>query len=269
MFSRKVFSERLILLKNIHNISNGLLADILKLKSRSTINNLENQEASPSVELLTDIADLFGVSTDWLSGQAEEPYNLSNLRKIENILYPYIDTGLVDHPERQFFYYVKIHFFHTLKYAGCDHIQEMECFCPAARANVIFALRVILYASEKYYHDGHNLNYNLPELLHDILNGEKTKKEVQETGIAGVIIKTSNLLHIILNMGKKTERALAELCHFCYFDVLEYYWHPRTGKKLSGSYKNDIIFDINKPPLSLRELDSKIDYFSKKEVCIY
>ena len=268
MFSRKVFAERLILLKTVHNINNGQIADILKLKSRSTVNNLENQETSPSVELLIDIADFFAVSTDWLSGQSEQPYNLSQLENLEHELYQCLNTGLTDHPERQFFYYAKIHSLQSnTYYFRKENIAMMGQFCPAARANIIFALRVLLYASEKYYNDGHNLDYNLPTLLHNILNEKAVKGS--EKGALSILNKTSNLLHTIFSMGKKTEKALAELCHFCYFDVLEYYWHPLPKYSLKGTYRNEIIFDITKKPQTLKELDAKIDYFSKNEVNIY
>lgn len=241
MFSRSDFAKKFILLRDVHNLSNSLLADLLQLKSRSSVNNLGNQENNPSVDLLTLISDLFGVSADWLIGSSDEIYNVGKLRSAEKEIYAFLNhPSIVNYPERQFFYGVGIHALqsHTF-YFHDDNLSKMEEFCPAARANIIFALKVLLYASTKYYKDGHDANTT----------------------------PFPSLLYTLFKTGKKTERALAELCFFCYFDILQYYWNPLPF--LEHQYKNDIIFNLSKEPQSLQELDSKIKYFSKDQISLY
>lgn len=60
-----MLNEKIYELRNIKNWSQVQLADKLSV-SKQTISNWENNNIQPSVEMLTKIADLFSVSTDYL-----------------------------------------------------------------------------------------------------------------------------------------------------------------------------------------------------------
>lgn len=83
MFSTEIFAKRLLLLRTVHNLSNSDLSDLLGLKSRTSISNLEAERILPSASLLNDIADLFGISADWLLGRSNEPYSNDILFQLE------------------------------------------------------------------------------------------------------------------------------------------------------------------------------------------
>lgn len=239
MFQREVFAKNLNHIRNTHNLSITQMADILEFKSRSSINDFESARTSPSTEVLYSIADLFGVTTDWLLGRSSGAFDVINLRRLERTFYSLlVHPSVVEHPERRHFYEVALHLMHS---SNLDFLNpnssKSEEFCPAARANILFALQVLLYCSRKYYEEGSG-DVNLPVLT-----------------------------NTLFSKGKKTEKALAELCHFCYFDVLEYYWNPHPSQE--SNYKNTIIFDITKEPQSLKELDAKIIYMSKAQANIY
>lgn len=70
----------------VPNLSNAILADMLGLKNRTSINNLESGAILPSVPVLLCIADLFGVNTDWLVGRGGEKYSLTTLLLLEDSL---------------------------------------------------------------------------------------------------------------------------------------------------------------------------------------
>ncbi len=52
-------------LREAHNFSQVQLATMLHV-SRQTVSNWENNNIMPSIEMLIKLADLFGVSTDFL-----------------------------------------------------------------------------------------------------------------------------------------------------------------------------------------------------------
>lgn len=66
-------------IRTIHKISAATLAEILNLKSSSSVTNLENGKASPSCELLQGYANLFSVTTDWLLGRSTAYYTTESI----------------------------------------------------------------------------------------------------------------------------------------------------------------------------------------------
>ncbi|MTI48253.1 MAG: helix-turn-helix transcriptional regulator [Firmicutes bacterium] len=82
-------------LRKNNNITQGDLADKLKV-ARSTIGMIETNQREPSNDLLTRIADLFNVSTDYLLGRTDDPntriiekHNLP--KELINVGYDYIE----------------------------------------------------------------------------------------------------------------------------------------------------------------------------------
>jgi transcriptional regulator with XRE-family HTH domain len=64
--SLHILGSRLRSLRLLHNVSQGELAQQLGLARQAYISNLEAGRKEPSPELIVQIADLFGVTTDYL-----------------------------------------------------------------------------------------------------------------------------------------------------------------------------------------------------------
>lgn len=76
-----MLSERIKELRNKYNLSQVQLAVKLSVTKQS-VSNWENDNIVPSVELLVRIAQLFGVSTDYLLGLDDRKYlEVTNLTK--------------------------------------------------------------------------------------------------------------------------------------------------------------------------------------------
>ena len=60
-----MFGDRVKQVREAHNFSQVQLATLLHV-SRQTVSNWENNNIMPSIEMLIHLADLFGVSTDFL-----------------------------------------------------------------------------------------------------------------------------------------------------------------------------------------------------------
>ena len=63
-----MFGDRVKQLREAHNFSQVQLATKLHV-SKQAISNWENNNIMPSIEMLVKLADLFGVSTDFLLGR--------------------------------------------------------------------------------------------------------------------------------------------------------------------------------------------------------
>lgn len=57
--------ERILYLRKKNNLTQKELADLIKT-ARSSIGKIENNEVSPSVEVIIELSKVFKVSTDWL-----------------------------------------------------------------------------------------------------------------------------------------------------------------------------------------------------------
>ena len=60
------FGEKLRILRKRHNLRREDLAEVLGYRSESYITYLENNKRKPSPQLIVEIAQYFGVSTDAL-----------------------------------------------------------------------------------------------------------------------------------------------------------------------------------------------------------
>lgn len=72
MMSSKDFSERLKNLRKTKKIKQSELAEILNV-GRSTVSMWETGMNIPSIDVADKIADLFGVSVDYLLGRTNKP----------------------------------------------------------------------------------------------------------------------------------------------------------------------------------------------------
>lgn len=72
MFSREKFASRLLVLRKQAGLSVAALGDALGI-SGASVTQLEKCQRSPSMEVFGKIADLFGVSYDYLAGCDDAP----------------------------------------------------------------------------------------------------------------------------------------------------------------------------------------------------
>lgn len=92
MINFNCFVQNFKKLRYNHHLSAADLTNLLNLKSRSSITNIETSRAFPSFEILLKIANLFAVSIDWLVGRTGTPYNEELLLTLETNLIPLIMT---------------------------------------------------------------------------------------------------------------------------------------------------------------------------------
>ena len=72
MFSKEIFSQRLIGLRKQSNITQSELAIAVKV-NRTSITLMERAERAASIEVLYALADFFDVSLDYLVGRSDNP----------------------------------------------------------------------------------------------------------------------------------------------------------------------------------------------------
>lgn len=71
MFSKKIFSERVKMLRLSHNLSQAELAKIIGFSSSSTIGDIERGRRTTSIDKIFALADYFEVSIDYLVGRTD------------------------------------------------------------------------------------------------------------------------------------------------------------------------------------------------------
>lgn len=71
MFNKNYFSKRLNTLRKLNNLTLQQLGSELG-STKATISNLENENKSPSVDMLISLADFFNVSLDYLVGRSDD-----------------------------------------------------------------------------------------------------------------------------------------------------------------------------------------------------
>lgn len=81
-----IFSDRFKQLRVTYDLSLADIALFLNLNSNVVPSKWELQKNWPSTEALISISRLFGVSTDWLLGNTDQPYNEALLETIEDEL---------------------------------------------------------------------------------------------------------------------------------------------------------------------------------------
>lgn len=77
-----LFPEKLRALRQTHQLTQAELARLLGLAKQGYISNLEAGRKTPSLELVVRIADVFGVSTDYLLDNSPVEYRSSLDRTI-------------------------------------------------------------------------------------------------------------------------------------------------------------------------------------------
>lgn len=78
MLNREIFSRRIRELRLMNNYRQKDVAQKIGAVSHSTIANLETGATSPSLELVLKLADLYGVTVDYLVGRSDIPWPISD-----------------------------------------------------------------------------------------------------------------------------------------------------------------------------------------------
>lgn len=73
MFPKKIFSERVKMLRTSHNLSQAELAKIIGFSYSSAIGDIESGRRTTTLEKLVALADYFEVSIDYLVGRTDNP----------------------------------------------------------------------------------------------------------------------------------------------------------------------------------------------------
>ena len=148
MFNNLLFIERFKFVRGLHNISLGDLSRYCTIFNtfsinKSTFSLWENGKQIPTISNLQFVADIFGVSLDWLAGRSEEMYSESTLCFLEHKIFPLTvtvcDTTVelpLDIPEDYKDYELR------------KHTYSLE-----TRARINFLLYVLRYEWERYVGD--------------------------------------------------------------------------------------------------------------------
>lgn len=203
MFSPELFSKRVRFLRDSHILSQSQLADILH-KNKSAINEIEAGRTGATLEAMTNIADLFAVSTDWLLGRIDNPYSVELIFKSESELFDLFKSISLSSNEN-LIYFKAVIFLHL----SADYFKYCSGYTLEQRANVIYALNFWKYAALKLNEDGFN-SQEIPlyEALHQIESGSNEDS---------FTVHVSNFISYLAGKAssKRAGTAFVGLCNQC------------------------------------------------------
>lgn len=142
MDEKESLAKNLKFLRHLYGLSLSEMAMLINLKSKGSLSTLENAKNPPSFETLINIANVFAVNMDWLTGRTYESYNDIIITELEERL---MDIRLA---ENTVFRDIVPDFY-------LDSSIKKVGFSLFDRANLIFLLQFIKAVSEKH-----------PEVLH-------------------------------------------------------------------------------------------------------
>lgn len=136
-------------LRESHQLSVSQLSTIFG-KSRTTFSQIELGNMKLPQDFLTDIADFFAVSLDWLTGRTDEPYSLSVIQNQEASLLKLSQQISLSRSQNLIYYLAIIRIFELDAYWS-----KVNKYSIDQRADVIYALNFWKYAASKLYEDGY------------------------------------------------------------------------------------------------------------------
>ena len=137
MDEKESLAKNLKFLRRLYGLSMSELALILNFKNKSTIAQLETIKMLPSFETLINIANVFAVNMDWLTGRTYESYNDAIITELEERL---MDVKLADNTV----------FRDIVPDFYLDSSIRNVGFSLFDRANLIFLLQFLKAVTEKY-----------------------------------------------------------------------------------------------------------------------
>ncbi|MBR5858079.1 MAG: hypothetical protein IKY88_04135 [Phascolarctobacterium sp.] len=137
MLIRELFPKQFTILRNSHNLGVRDVAAILNIKSPSNISSWEQHRLIPSLDVFCDILTLFSVSSDWLLGYSDNPYNVKVISSIESSLFAEtIENNGVNIPLLR-----KVSWM-TEEYWNAE--LRSKTYSLAVRANIVFLLHIYI-----------------------------------------------------------------------------------------------------------------------------
>ena len=186
MYSHENFPENLRILRKTHNLSTILLADIVGLKSQVSITKMENGSSTPLYNTYIKIADLFGVSADWLSGRSKNKYVESTICHLESHFFSIANYINIEKNINLIYYIYIVHIILGINYFNLSKKLSLQ-----QRADVIYALNFFKYVSQKLYNDHNNCQKSIEQVMIEltcILNTD-TKESSIENQLVGILSK--------------------------------------------------------------------------------
>ncbi|MBP2643470.1 MAG: immR [Firmicutes bacterium] len=134
------FSTRLKQLRQIYNISQKTLSDLLGISPRA-FRFYESGEHEPTLKNLTSLANYFGVSLDYLTGRNDDPRYEEFVEKAETIFINELDTLKVHEKNATFMSLEES--LGAIGKGGLTHYEGLRrnYSSPIARLKLIFAER--------------------------------------------------------------------------------------------------------------------------------
>ncbi len=126
------FSKNIFVLRKTYLFTLEEFAVLIGLKGRGSLGTLENAKNPPSFDTLLNIADVFGVSIDWLVGNSNIPYTHHSVKNAEDKFFDYV---------------LRIDNKNICKLTIKDYLEpeyRMSNFSLGIRANILVLLRVLL-----------------------------------------------------------------------------------------------------------------------------
>ena len=142
MLFRSYFPKNFKCARLAHQLSGKAISDILEMKGSGHVAMWETKKNIPSLELLNKIMILFAVSSDWLLGYTDEPYNEKVISSIEiSIFAETIENNGVNIPLLRKVSWIPEEYWNAE--------LRTKTYSLPVRANIIFLLHIYI-AHRKY-----------------------------------------------------------------------------------------------------------------------
>lgn len=187
MFNRASFAERFKIIKTTHQLTGGEIRLLLNIKSSSNITAFEKGQQIPSLDLFTNMCELFAVSCDWLLGYTDTPYNQAFLLKIEQKV---ISSQITVNGSR-------VSLFNPLSFPEeyyYDHLRS-QYYPPEVRANIVFLMHIeAAFITYSYIHNSFGSSVDSSNIYYQALADNKffSKKQGQHKQYRDMLLNLLN-----------------------------------------------------------------------------
>ncbi|WP_293813064.1 helix-turn-helix domain-containing protein [uncultured Phascolarctobacterium sp.] len=222
-------------IRQAHHLTLADMADILCLRSRSTLSELENgnHKKMLAMDSMMQLSKVFAVSLDWLFGYTTNPYCEPQIMDIEEAL---LDIYTRYDPLG----YMEIHDAEDIEIwlpnAYLDYQTRKKTYSLPVRANICFLFHCVM------------LN-ELYDLLPSSLRTERLERNLTEKQIAYVNEQKLMYESCIFNLVRGTEiNDIYKYKRGCYFtDLQQTYINEQSLTRLLQGKENAVaVFDITK-----------------------
>lgn len=158
MISNIFFASKIKTLRNAHHLSLSQLAGFLD-KKKSAIAEIEAGRTGTTLDGLTDISTFFAISSDWLLGFIDQPYNTEMILSLEKKLFSTIqDCIRCQETNLSVEFYDTFSWMLNNSYINADY--RNKGFSLAVRANILFCINAAHYYYLRIPKESHTNAYN-------------------------------------------------------------------------------------------------------------